>query len=154
MSKKSILNQIKDIAKAVVNLETTNAEVEPVQDEVTTEPVVELEAEESAPEVEAAQDVAPEAEVAQAVEPVEVVEEVIAEAPEYATRAELNEAIDNLKSLFSAHKEKKEAEITELKKQLDNKPDAETIKPTPNVELKTESANSVKGRLYQFLNNK
>ena len=153
MSKKNILKQIKDIAMAVVNLETTNAEVEAEQVEASVEPVVELEEEtpqEAAPEVPAT----PEAEVEPQAEPVEVVEEVVAETPEYATRAELNEAIDNLKSLFSAHKEKKEAEITELKKQLDNKPDAEAIKPTPKVELATEPAASVKGRLYQFLNNK
>jgi len=149
MDVKLFLNKIKELAGMAIELDTTDAEKpeEEVQaaPEAEIEVVVEEEAVEAAPEVVAETVEEPEAEV--------VLEEE-APAPDYVTRGELDEAMNTLKSLFSKHVEKLESEKVELQKQIDEKPDAETIKHTPKVELKEATASTKKGRITQFLNNK
>lgn len=138
----TILEKIKDIATDVVNLETTNAE------ESTPEATQPEETVDAAPVLEE------EVVVEEVVEAAPVAEEVIEEAPapEFATKAELQEAVDNLKSLFSKQQELLKQENVELKKQLEVKPDAEPISVAPKVELSTPAADK-KGRITQFLNN-
>jgi hypothetical protein len=146
MDVKLFLNKIKELATWAVELDTVDAEA-PQEEAVETAPVdevVEEEVVEAAPEVEAVVE-----------EPAdEVVLEEEAATPDYVTRGELEEALNGLKSLFSKHVEKLEAEKVELQKQIDDKPDAEIIKHTPKVELKKATASTKKGRITQFLNNK
>jgi len=147
MNKKTLLEKVKDIASDIMNFDFTDAET-PNEEAIEAAPEVEAVVEET---VEAQ----PEVEAEAVVE--EVVEEVVLEeapAPDYVTRGELDEALAGLKSLFSKHMEKLEAEKVELQKQIDEKPDAEIIKHTPKVELKQATASTKKGRITQFLNSK
>ena len=114
-----------------------------------------------APVEEAAQE-AP-AEEAPAEEAAEEAPEEEEMAAEYVTKDEFNEAINEIKSLFSAHKKESDEKVqtledekTELQKVIDETPDAEPIvnKPKEAVELKRVPASDKKGRIYQFLNSK
>lgn len=123
MDRTEFLTLIKKLASFGATPEVKpEVELEEVTPEPTPEPTPEVVA---APEVVA-----------------EVVEEVVVEeeAPIYATKAELEEAVNTLKSLFSKQQEIKDEEIVSLKKQLDEKPDAAVITPTPKTELNSERA--------------
>lgn len=157
MDVKAFLTKIKELATMAVSLETENAEVEPTVE--LSDPPRERQSDGRNPQ----QDEVKEAKESEEDTKASVEESAPIEEPviEYATKAELEEMANNLKSLFSAHKAKledeatkKDAEIVELKKQLDDKPDAEIIKHAPKVELKQTPAADAKGRIYQFLNNK
>lgn len=152
MSKKTILESIKEIATQVMNLNTPDTE------EVVEAPVAET--------VEEVVDQVVEAEAAPEV--VEEVAEVVAEVPEYVTKADFDAVINDLKSQFSAHKSKVAAEVelekakveqaelkaVELQKALDNKPDAQPIanQPKDKVKLSKAPVTTQRGRIYQFLN--
>lgn len=189
--KKDILQKIKDIATDVLNLETVEAEVVKPEEEVKVElaqatlengTVIEAES------FEAGQPVFIVNEEERVALPVgeyefeggvlvvseegvigEVKEKAAEEAPEeemaaeYVTKDEFNEAINEIKSLFSAHKKESDEKVqtledekTELQKVIDETPDAEPIvnKPKEAVELKQVPASDKKGRIYQFLNSK
>lgn len=144
MSKKTLLEKVKDIATEIMNFDITDAEA-PKEEAVEAAPEVEAEVEEvveAAVEVEVEVEIAPE------------VEMEVEATPNFATVEQLEEAVASLKSLFSSQVETLKAEKVELQKQIDEKPDAEIIKHTPKVELKQATASTKKGRITQFLNNK
>jgi len=132
----NIKEKLEEIKKMVLNLSNEEASAEPNEVEVQAEETVQ------ASEVE---------------ETVEVQEEV--PAIEYATKDELADVLEQVKSLFSKQMEKFNAEKKdledknlELSKQLDEKPDAPKIVTAP-VEKVELTATTRKGRFYQFLNN-
>jgi hypothetical protein len=80
---------------------------------------------------------------------------------EYVTVSDFNTAIEEIKSMLSAHKkeaddkvEKLEAEKTELQKVIDETPDAKPIVNKPKETKLKAQASTSKGRIYQFLNSK
>jgi len=130
----TILTKIKEIADYVINL-GKEVKLEEAPPEVT--PVAEVE-------------VKPELEV-EVKEPEIVVE--------YATKQELADALEQMKSLFTkqyekfaAEKEDLDKKNVELKAELDKKPDAPVIKHAPENVVILEATNA-KERVIQALRN-
>lgn len=77
---------------------------------------------------------------------------------EYVTVQQFNEAIEQIKSMFSKQEaeelSKEKEKVVELQKQIDETPDAEPTKHKPKVELKEMPATTKKGRITQLINSK
>jgi len=81
---------------------------------------------------------------------------------EYVTVEQFNEAIDEIKSMFSTQKEEADLELkkvedekVKLQKEIDETPDAVATKhqPKEKVILNKEPASTSRGRIMQFVNN-